>query len=248
MSAMVALQKLVPSLTITSVSFVSGVTIRIRGFGTPGNTATDSDVAAYLDGAFIARPGAALSSFLDVGSVEVLNGPQGTLFGRNAAMGAVSINTNAPSTAKTTVEASAEGGTRDTYSGQVVANLPVTENFALRFAGKASHLGGIYHNDLDGHDYGRSNAQVGRVSAKWNITPDLSWTVRGAHAHTSGDGVIPNAPYVQTASPAQLAALKAFSTSYGGSAPIERNPPSFEFNEVLAGSYLTDRQWGSAAI
>ena len=243
----VSLQKLVPSLTITSVTFASGVAIRIRGFGTAGNTATDSDVAAYLDGAFIARPGAALASFLDVQNVEVLNGPQGTLFGRNAAMGAISINTNAPSMAKMSLDATVEGATHNTFSGQAVANLPVSDTFALRFAGKVSHMGGIYHNDLDDHDYGRSNTQIGRVSGKWDITPDLTWIVRGDYSHTSGDGSIPTAPYVQTASAAQLAALNAFSITYGGAAPIERRRPSFEFNQYFANPYLHDRQYGVAS-
>ena len=240
----VALQKLAPSLTVTSVSFASGVTIRIRGFGTAGNTATDSDVATYLDGAFIARPGAAISSLLDVSNVEVLNGPQGTLFGRNAAMGAISVNTNAPSTDKASLETVVQGGEYNTFSGQAVANLPVSDSFALRFAGKASHNGGIYHNFLDNHDYGRSNNYIGRVSAKWNIAPSLTWTVRGDYSHTDGDGLIPNAPYTRTASAAQLAALSAFSIAYGGSAPVIRDRPSFNFNQVLAGSYLSDRQWG----
>ena len=94
----VALQKLVPSLQINNTFFGSGVVIRIRGFGSAANTAVDSEVAPYLDGAFVPRPGALLASFLDVKNVEVLNGPQGTLFGRNATLGAISINTNAPST------------------------------------------------------------------------------------------------------------------------------------------------------
>ena len=240
----VALQKLVPSLTITSTTFVSGVTIRIRGFGTAGNTATDSDVATYLDGIFIARPGAAISTFLDVGSVEVLNGPQGTLFGRNAAMGAISINTNAPSTSRTSLETTVQAGIHNTYSAQAVANLPLSDSFALRFAGKASHNGGIYHNLFDGQDYGRNNNYIGRLSAKWNVTPDLTWTVRGDYSHTDGDGVIPAAPFTRTASAAQLTALNAFSVRYGGAVPVETSSPSFTFNQRFAGSYLTDRQWG----
>ena len=97
----VDLGKLVPSLQINNGLFQSGVIIRIRGFGSAPNGGTDSDVAAYVDSAFIPRPGAIMGSFLDVKNVEVLSGPQGTLFGRNAAMGAISINSNAPSTGRT---------------------------------------------------------------------------------------------------------------------------------------------------
>ena len=243
----VALQKLVPSLNITTVTFASGIAIRIRGFGSAGNTATDSDVAAYMDGAFIARPGAALASFLDVQSVEVLNGPQGTLFGRNAAMGAISINTNAPTMNKMTLSESAEGGTHGSYSVQAVANVPASDNFAVRIAGMASHMGAIYHNDFDGVGYGRSNNIIGRISAKWNITPRLSWILRGDYSQTDGDGALPNAPYTNTASAAQLAALNTFSTGLSGAAPIERSPPSFEFNQYFGNPYLRDRNYGAAS-
>ena len=240
----VALQKLVPSLTITSVTYASGAAIRIRGFGTAGNTAVDSDVAAYMDGAFIARPGAALNTFLDVSSVEVLNGPQGTLFGRNAAMGAISINTNAPSTSKMALSGSGELATHNTFSGQAIANLPVSDTFAVRFAGKAAHSGAIYHNDLDGRGYGKNDSYLARVSSKWNITPKFDWTVRADYSNTSGDGVIPNAVFTNSASPAQIAALNAFTTNNGGTPPIENRPPSFEFNQVFGRPYLRDRQYG----
>ncbi len=104
------LGKLVPSLQINTPGMIAaGVVIRIRGFGTPPDNSTDADVASYIDGVFIPRPGAILSSFLDVSSVEVLNGPQGTLFGRNAAMGAISINTNEP-TRDPSLDISAEAG------------------------------------------------------------------------------------------------------------------------------------------
>jgi hypothetical protein len=61
-----ALQKLVPTLQINNTLFGSGVVIRIRGFGSAANTAVDSDVASYVDGAYVPRPGALLTSFLDV--------------------------------------------------------------------------------------------------------------------------------------------------------------------------------------
>ena len=150
----VALQKLAPSLQINNTVFSSGVVIRIRGFGSAANTPVDSEVASYIDGAYIPRPGAILSSFLDVASVEVLSGPQGTLFGRNATLGAISINTNEPSLRNRTLSLDFEGANYESYSATGVVNLPVAETLAVRFAAKNSNSGGYYKNMLDGRTYG----------------------------------------------------------------------------------------------
>ena len=85
------LQKVVPSLQLFTIAQSAGVTFLVRGFGTSSNAAIDPDVAVYLDGIYIPRPGAILSSFLDTNNVEVLRGPQGTLFGRNATVGAIEV-------------------------------------------------------------------------------------------------------------------------------------------------------------
>jgi iron complex outermembrane recepter protein len=185
----VDLGKLVPSLQINPGLFVSGVIIRIRGFGSAPNTATDSDVATYVDSAFIPRPGAIMSSFLDVKNVEVLNGPQGTLFGRNAAMGAISVNSNAPATDKRSFAATVEGANYGSHALTAVANFPLSDKFALRFAYKNSHTDGDLDNAFDGKTWGKSDQNVGRVSAKWDIADKLSWTVRVDAATTTGDGV-----------------------------------------------------------
>ena len=185
----VALQKLAPSLQINNTVFSSGVVIRIRGFGSAANTPVDSEVASYIDGAYIPRPGAILSSFLDVASVEVLSGPQGTLFGRNATLGAISINTNEPSLRDRTLSLDFEGANHESYSATGVVNLPVAETLAVRFAAKNSNSGGYYKNMLDGRTYGDREVFVGRASAKWEIAPALTWLVRGDYSRTTGDGV-----------------------------------------------------------
>lgn len=75
-----------------------GTTLRIRGVGTTGNNiGLESSVGVFLDGIYLSRPGIALGDQLDVDSIEVLRGPQGTLFGRNVSAGALNLRTRRPS-------------------------------------------------------------------------------------------------------------------------------------------------------
>ncbi|RZT08241.1 iron complex outermembrane recepter protein [Duganella sp. CF402] len=108
--------------------------IYIRGIGS-NNTAEVGDPAAafHVDGVYLARPDQARNAFLDVERVEVLRGPQGTLYGRNATAGAINVVTNKPSKdfgAKGEVEI----GSFNLRRLEAVLNVPVNDAFALRLA------------------------------------------------------------------------------------------------------------------
>ncbi len=92
------LQKAVPSLTIIKgYNRANGVPVIIRGMGTIGaQPAFEGSVGTYVDGVYRSRPGMVLSSMLDIGQVEVLRGPQGTLFGKNTTAGAITMTSNEP--------------------------------------------------------------------------------------------------------------------------------------------------------
>lgn len=92
------LQQLAPSLVVTvSNSETTGGVIRIRGVGTGGqNPGLEGAVGAFVDGVYRARPGMALNDLMDIKQVEVLRGPQGTLFGKNTSAGAIVITTKEP--------------------------------------------------------------------------------------------------------------------------------------------------------
>lgn len=132
------LDAVVPSFNLNaSGTTTGGITLRIRGIGTTGNNAgLESAVGVFLDGVYLSRPGVALGDLLDIERVEVLRGPQGTLFGRNTSAGALDIRTRKPRLDRIEGFANATYGNFDLVNLQAGINLPlVTDKVALRLAG-----------------------------------------------------------------------------------------------------------------
>ncbi len=129
---------LAPSFTSSQAQLASGsVVLRVRGVGTTSNNiGFESAVGIFIDGAYQARPGVALSEFVDVERVEVLRGPQGTLFGRNTSAGALNITNARPDVTEFSGFVNAEYGNFDEKSLQGAINVPIVEDtVALRLTG-----------------------------------------------------------------------------------------------------------------
>lgn len=131
-----------PSFTVNNSNSESGgTTIRIRGVGTTGNnTGLESAVGIFLDGVYLSRPAVALGDLLDVSQLELLRGPQGTLFGRNTSAGAISIKTQKPNINEFEGYANATYGNYDLVNVQGGVSGPIV-------AGKLGfRLSGAYRN------------------------------------------------------------------------------------------------------
>jgi outer membrane receptor protein involved in Fe transport len=91
------LSTMAPALQVRQTVQSRSTTFRIRGVGTLGNNfGLESSVGLYVDGVYRSRQGSMINNMVDIDSVEVLRGPQGTLFGRNTLAGAVLLHTVAP--------------------------------------------------------------------------------------------------------------------------------------------------------
>lgn len=181
------LTKLVPTFKFSLGPGTVAARNGIRGLGSFGNSAIEPSVATYLDGVYVPRAGALNSTLIDVQSIEVLAGPQGTLFGRNASVGAISISTKLPTNLIEGYTAF-EAGSGERYRGEVVANLPFNESFAIRFAGLAEKFGGYWHQRQTGQRFGGTDTISLRLTARYDVTPNISWIVRGDYATQTGDG------------------------------------------------------------
>ncbi len=111
-----------------------GFKVSLRGIGLQGTSSiTDPGVAFYIDNLYIPRPAGGSAIFYDVDRIEVLRGPQGTLYGRNATGGVVNVISNEP-TFDYEGQIGATYGSRDLWEVRGTANIPLSENTATRFS------------------------------------------------------------------------------------------------------------------
>jgi outer membrane receptor protein involved in Fe transport len=145
--------------------------IAIRGART-NNVGAQAEqvVGIFEDGLYIASTTQAFGNYLDVARIEVLRGPQGTLYGRNTFAGTINIISNEPEFDAISGKVRAQVGNYSQVRAEGVLNLPVSDTFALRFAGLGEqHDGYIKNSFLEGpkDDLRDQNVKFGRVSAKW---------------------------------------------------------------------------------
>ncbi|TAK99103.1 MAG: TonB-dependent receptor [Rhodospirillaceae bacterium] len=179
------LPRLVPNFSVEQAAQSPGLRIAIRGIGTFGNSAIEPSVAPFLDGIYVPRSGMIFASFLDLEAIEVLRGPQGTMFGRNASMGALVLRTVQPTdTLSGTVKVEAGSGNR--YRLEASSNVPLSDRVSTRIAVLAQAFGGYWHNTLGGGDLKKLDQVAGRASVKVKVNDALTWTARGEYAAFDG--------------------------------------------------------------
>jgi iron complex outermembrane receptor protein len=130
------LAEYVPNLSINAVTDSRGTVMRIRGIGSPGNNAgIDPSVGLFIDGIYQGRAGMSVGDLLDIERVEVLRGPQGTLYGKNTAAGLINIISKRPSYEREGVVEAVYGNYNDIET-RATLNIPIVdERIAARFSG-----------------------------------------------------------------------------------------------------------------
>ena len=138
-------------------------------------------VGVFNDGAYVATVGQVMAAYLDVNRIEVLRGPQGTLYGRNTFAGAINIISNEPKFDRISGNAQVTYGDYNRIRGEAALNLPISDTFAIRISALGEkHDGYIINTFLDGpsDDLRNENVQIGRITAKWKPSSSFDATIR----------------------------------------------------------------------
>jgi iron complex outermembrane receptor protein len=200
------LGNLAPALNVQNQQAESYV--NIRGVGLQSiNPTTSSGVANYSDGFFIPHETAINDAYFDIGQIEVLRGPQGTLVGQNSTGGAILVNSVRPSFERVTGFIEQTFGDFSLTQTQAAINVPVSDHLAIRAATNIYRRDSFYDDINGGNDPATSGLQPGnvasqsaRVGARWQPTSDLDVYLKYETTTRNGDGYV-GKPYSELGAP-----------------------------------------------
>lgn len=176
----------VPSLNI--VQSPGTVQIYMRGLGSAQNTGFEQSVGLFVDGLYVSKAPQFTAPFLDVANVEVLRGPQGTLFGKNTIAGAITVNTVRPSDEFEAILRTNFDVEYGDYTVDAIVSTPLTDSLSARFAVRKVDMQGYIDNTFVNRDEVQSEQSVYRGSVLWDINDSASLFVKYEQAEVYADG------------------------------------------------------------
>jgi iron complex outermembrane receptor protein len=237
-----AVQRTAPTLNVVPAGDASSFQVALRGQTTQDNVSTlDPAVGIYLDGVYIARAIGGNLRLLDVERVEVLRGPQGTLFGRNTIGGAINITAAKP---KDTFEGwvSAGYGNYNAWHVGGMVNVPVNDRIAVRLIDQYNKRDGFAKSTLTGAWLNNEDVNYirGSVLVKLADSWDLQVSADDTYSDTQGQWLT-----LIGTSPAGNATIRALS---GGTATLDQyiNPYGTRLPNQSTGPNIS-QNWGAAA-
>lgn len=225
--------------------------IFIRGIGSAETSlGTEPGVGLYVDDVYIARSVGSVLDLVDLESVQVLRGPQGTLFGRNSLGGAILIRTRPPGD-EFGGSVEAKTGSYKRFDLRASMDLPVSDTFKMNVTGLYASRDG-YVKSLDSKPMGNINRYAARGTILWTPDPDLKITLTGDFSHIDERalpgvllGLVPNIPF--TPVPSSIEAISNIQAACGGASVLGNsgNPACIDQQYILGpyqsgGGYSTD--------
>ncbi|MDY1356040.1 TonB-dependent receptor [Pseudomonas aeruginosa] len=167
------LQQVLPSVNVAYIHARQS-SVAVRGIGNnPASDGLEGSAGIYLDNVYLGRPGMAVFDLLDIEQLELLRGPQGTLFGKNTTAGVLNISTRAPTfTAERTVEVS--GGQDGYFQGRGTVSGPLGETLAGRFSAYRTRDDGYIKNIHDDNYLNGGERQGARGQLLFEPNEDFS--------------------------------------------------------------------------
>jgi iron complex outermembrane receptor protein len=229
------LQEVSPSLEVSN-SGGSNTSFFVRGVGNfSANAYSDPAIAFNYDGVYEGRPAGTSGVFYDLARIEVLKGPQGTLYGRNATAGAINVIPNIPILGSLSGMADLSVGNYDSVSVQSAINLPIGETIAMRFAGsEVTHSGYLSDGDSDEN----THSFRGQVLAA--VSDDLRIRLASDYSHTGNHGV--GGVYVDSSAYSPAAGTFLYTPSGLGPWNGDLSPSSQAYRETFKSGQV-GRTW-----
>lgn len=213
-----SVQTYVPNMAVLN----SGVNpvVFIRGFGSgPNNVAFDQEVSVYLDGIYGGRGAQFSAPFFDLERMEVLRGPQGALFGRNTAAGAISLVSARPTS---TTEAYLTLGydfERQGFDATGVVSGPLSETLGARFAAKITRQDGYIRNLYNDRDEPLLRDEMARLTLRWEPTSDIDVVLKNEYGkHRLKGGVTVSGSLTEDVYDGDFGDERYISDNYAGAA------------------------------
>jgi iron complex outermembrane recepter protein len=185
------LKQIVQQLPSLNIQGYSGrnQTITIRGIGTNAggtNDGLEQGVGLYVDGVYRPRTGSVITDLIDIDSIQVLRGPQGTLFGKNTVAGAVDITTPEPSfTPRVKVEGSY--GNYNYARGYVSIDLPLSDTLAFHASYLHTRRDGLIYNTTYHQNWDVQDNDAARADLLWKPTSNFKLRVTGDYSSQKGE-------------------------------------------------------------
>ena len=167
-----------PNVQIGTIGFDNATFVSIRGISNTDPTpAGNPAVSTYIDGIYVGQTGGLAGSFYDLDRLEVLRGPQGTLYGRNSTGGNLNLYTADP-VGKFKAAADLSYGNYNDVQARATINLPISDKLSVRFAGIVHRNDGyVDTNGATARNYAQANDFGGRVTVLWKPFSEFSWRI-----------------------------------------------------------------------
>jgi len=182
------LTDLEPSVKFDQAHSFQNASLKIRGIGTIGVSRTfEGAVGVFVDDVYRSRSGMALFDLLDIDQVEIMRGPQGTLFGKNTSAGAIVIQSNRPALEETYGQVELRAGNMGNEYLTGMLNAPLGERTALRIAGLYHERDGSFQSPDSGANYDAVDRHAFKTQLALHPTSDLEVVLFADYAKSDAD-------------------------------------------------------------
>ena len=192
------IQAISPSVSfrVTNIA-TSSANLIIRGLGTTGNSRSfEGSVGVFIDGVYRTRAAAALNNFLDIDNLQVLRGPQGTLFGKNTTAGALLLTSAAPRLDESAGLLDVTFGNYNTAIARGAISVPLSDKLAIRIAGMGSFQDGFYTDSTSGRSLNNNFSYATKGQILYEPTDAVSIRVIADYAKSQGDCCYATSDYI----------------------------------------------------